>query len=168
MMHFGTVLYGKVHEVPDLFYVKTQFFHVNFLPLFPVKSFVIRAGTETEGNFSGRSVGWNLRSIVTAYGRACLFLAMAAGFAATILTAMLCGEGHDYWDYLGASLVCQVGAAGLLYGSFRWARWMRPNAARALEFARILGISLEELAQHCVTKNIHLTGTGSEAEPALD
>jgi hypothetical protein len=166
MIHFGTVLFGKVDEVPGLFYVKTQFFHLNFLPLFPMNSFVIHAATETsEGQFSGRSLGYNWRSIMAAYVRAVLFIVIGLTIAAVLVTAILCCQGEPCWDYLGAFLLCLLGGTSLLCATFRWAR---PDAVRALKYAGILGISLEELARHCVVKNVHLAGVDFEREPALD
>jgi hypothetical protein len=165
MIHFGTVLYGKVDEIPGLFYVKTKFFHLNFLPLLPMDSFVIHAFTETsDGLFRGRSLGRNARSVLTAYARALLFVVIGLSLAGTLVTGLLLCDGEQCWDYLAAALLCLLGGAGLLYGTYRWAR---SDASRALKHAELLGISLEQLARHCVVKNIELAGVDFEQEPAL-
>jgi hypothetical protein len=40
--HIGThVLYGKVDQVPGLFFVATRFFDVQFIPLVPLESFLV-------------------------------------------------------------------------------------------------------------------------------
>ena len=46
MSVFGTRHFGKVSIVPNLFYVATKFFHINFVPLIPLGSSVIIANSE--------------------------------------------------------------------------------------------------------------------------
>lgn len=163
MIHIGTTLLGHVDEIPGLFYVKTKFLHFNFILLIPMQSYVIRAGTETKdgGAFLGESLGWYARSILAAYLRASLFVVMAIGLAGTLITGVWCWHGADWWHYLTIWIACSMAGAGLLYGSFRW---LRPNAARAVKLAMVLGITPEELAEHCVGKHIHFVRPNTESK----
>jgi hypothetical protein len=71
----GTRLYGKVDQVPGLFFIATSFFYLQFIPLFPLGSFLVLEGTTKEGGgFSGRKLGWSGKSIFFAYFRLALFI----------------------------------------------------------------------------------------------
>jgi hypothetical protein len=61
---FGTRTFGKVDRVPGLFYVTTRFFHINFVPLIPLGSYVIFEGTDR-----GKMIGFSLKSLAWAWGR---------------------------------------------------------------------------------------------------
>jgi hypothetical protein len=56
-IHFhGTRLYGEVDRVPGMFHVSTMFFHVYFLPLWPVGGYVIVERPEENGSFQGEVI----------------------------------------------------------------------------------------------------------------
>jgi hypothetical protein len=81
MFIFGGRLFGKVEQVPGLFHVATQFFHVNFIPLIPTKSWLVLHGTEKSGigrtSWQGielRSIRWS--SVGMAWLRLGLFVAL--------------------------------------------------------------------------------------------
>jgi hypothetical protein len=76
---FGTRCYGKCDKVPNLFYVATQFFHINFVPLFPVRSYLILAGSESGGQFRGMQIGMSARSVLYGYLRAGSIVGMIVG-----------------------------------------------------------------------------------------
>ncbi len=46
MIIFGVRLFGKAEIVPGVFFIATRFFHVCFIPLIPMQSFVIMADGE--------------------------------------------------------------------------------------------------------------------------
>src|SRR5262245_27485656 len=74
MMVFGVRQYGIVDNVPGLFYVATQFFHVNFIPLIPIKSHLIVAGSEKGDDFSGTPISMSGASVAMAYFRLILIV----------------------------------------------------------------------------------------------
>src|SRR5438105_761381 len=43
-----TRLFGKVDQVPGVCHVATEFFHIAFLPVVPMRSWLVIAGTETD------------------------------------------------------------------------------------------------------------------------
>ena len=123
MFVFGNRLFGKVDQVPGLFHVATKFFHVNFVPLVPTKSWLVLHGTEKSGlgtnSWRGirlRSIRWG--SVGMAWLRLGLVVAAAAfGFAA--LAAFL--KGTSLATSIGTTLLA-VGAAAALVASYRMAR----------------------------------------------
>src|SRR5262245_37163752 len=55
---------GTCDKVPSLFYVRTQFFHVWYIPLIPLKSFVILHGSEGDGGFRGTQIPMSGKSVL--------------------------------------------------------------------------------------------------------
>ena len=66
---YGTRCYGYVDRVPGFCYVATQFGHLNYLPLFPTKSFVIVEGSEEGDGFRGFELGVSGKSALAGYIR---------------------------------------------------------------------------------------------------
>jgi hypothetical protein len=74
MIIFGTRLFGRCEDVPGLFYVGTKFFHVNFVPLLPVKTTLVLEGSEQSTGLRGSSyrgfdLPMSLKSIAIAWAR---------------------------------------------------------------------------------------------------
>ena len=80
---YGTRCYGYVDRVPGFCYVATQFGHLNYLPLFPTKSFVIVEGSEEGDGFRGFELGVSGKSALAGYIRGWGGIAgtVACGFA---------------------------------------------------------------------------------------
>jgi hypothetical protein len=87
---FGHRLFGKVDQVPGVLHVATQFYHVNYLPLYPVKSYIIR---EEDG--LGVPIPLNYRSMLMAWARFGL-LGMAVIFAVATILAAIRGSEHVF------------------------------------------------------------------------
>src|SRR4030095_4688962 len=66
IVFFGTRKYGKVDHVPGLFYVATDFFYVQFVPLFPTGSVLML----DDGSDRGVKLGLNGKSVLFTYLRA--------------------------------------------------------------------------------------------------
>jgi hypothetical protein len=80
----GVRPYGKVHRVPGLFYVATNFFHIWFIPLFPTGSWLIL----DDGSQRSASIGLSARSILFAYLRPILFVPSAGSFLIVLAGVM--------------------------------------------------------------------------------
>jgi hypothetical protein len=139
----GESLYGKVDQVPGLFHVATKFFHVNYLPLFPLGSYlVLEAGTSGD-NFRGASIGWSGKSILFAWLRLVLMLAGAVTtFLTFIFLLELLAGTVTIWNFLGTVLTSAI-LWWLLYRSYSFTR---AAPERALELAKLVGIGPQELA----------------------
>jgi hypothetical protein len=84
---FGEKSYGKVDRVPGVSYVVTIFAHLNFLPLIPVRSFLVVEGTEEGGQFRGKQVSVCLKSVLAGYVRVwCGLVMLIAGAIAGVGT----------------------------------------------------------------------------------
>jgi hypothetical protein len=67
---YGIRRFGKVDEVPGLFYVTTSFYHLWFFPLIPMQSYVIVAGT---GGCRGLPIYLSMKSVLIAWLRGALY-----------------------------------------------------------------------------------------------
>lgn len=86
-MIVGKRLCGRIDRVPGLLHVATEFYHVNWLPLLPLRSWIVFDGSERSqwggsGGWNQWSVKWrgvpvplSMRSILAAWLRASLVLA---------------------------------------------------------------------------------------------
>jgi hypothetical protein len=106
----GQRLCGKVDRVPGLFYVSTKFFHVDYMPLFPVGSYLVIEGTEQGEKFHGTKIKMRWKSVMAGLLRSWLaiFTISGAGGASNELAKMLFGK-HESWSYLAqAGMVIAV------------------------------------------------------------
>lgn len=94
---YGTALCGQVDRVDGLFYVSTQFFHVDHVPLFPRGSYVVIAGSEKRGGgFRGQRIGLSWKSVLVGYLRGWLALTAILGafFGIGMLVFPLIGKDN--------------------------------------------------------------------------
>ncbi|HEX4123267.1 MAG TPA: hypothetical protein VHY37_00970 [Tepidisphaeraceae bacterium] len=126
----GHRLFGKIDHVPGVLFVATQFYHINYLPLFPTNSCIVRA----EDGLSV-SIGLNYRSLLMAYARMGL-LGLAVVFAISTLVAALQGSSNVF-----------LFAGACLPSAFAWTLLNKhPTCCiatfdRALEWAERAGVS---------------------------
>jgi hypothetical protein len=135
MIIFGVRLFGKSEIVPGVFFIVTRFFHVCFIPLFPMQSFVIF--DEGEGA-ALPSLHWG--SISMAWLRGLLLV------GAAVLAYM-------GWEKLEANapmsqarpmLLIALGCVACFFGSYRLAR---ANAQSLDGLRQIQGIPSNLLAR---------------------
>ena len=69
LVFHGERLYGKVDRVPGLLYVSTLFFYLQYLPIVPLRSYIIIEGTENGSAFRGKQVRLRLKSVLAGYLR---------------------------------------------------------------------------------------------------
>ncbi|MFO1092649.1 MAG: hypothetical protein U0992_04940 [Planctomycetaceae bacterium] len=70
---FGQRLCGQVDRISGLCYVSTQFWHIDYVPLIPLRSYVIAEGSEDgEGGFRGVQIRMSPKSVIAGYLRAWL------------------------------------------------------------------------------------------------
>jgi hypothetical protein len=145
MIVAGTRLYGKVDQVPGLFHLATEFFHIQFVPIGPTRSYVVLHGTGTRGI----RVGLSGKSILFAYLRAILVLAGGAILFTGVIGGLRCleknpnqpGDGWIALSLLAVGLVCFV----LFFLSYRLSR---PSPLRAYHLALTAGLPTDVLAEY--------------------
>src|SRR5205823_5408551 len=74
---YGTRLFGQADRVAGLFSVRTKFFHINFVPLFPLASYLVfeQAGSSQPRGVELKKLRWN--SVLLAWLRTPLWIACA-------------------------------------------------------------------------------------------
>lgn len=76
---WGNRLYGKVDQVPGRCHVATRFFHLYFIPLIPLGSYVVGKGYEEEG----LPIDLSAKSVCAAWMRASfVIMSVVGGFMA--------------------------------------------------------------------------------------
>ncbi len=108
MIVFGTRMYGRVDQMPEG-YIATHFFHIWFVPLFPIKSILV-TDDSNDRNVRGIPMGWSGKSILAAYVRTAGVLGtlVCLGIAAVLALGLLdSGMTHPFqeFDYYSQSWV---------------------------------------------------------------
>ncbi len=109
IVYLGERRYGRVDHVPGLFYTSTTFWHINYIPVFPLRSYVVLEGSEDGREFRGTQIPLRFKSVAAGYLRAWLGLVacFAAGVAGLAMTGFYLGEPN---------VVVAFGTAGALVG----------------------------------------------------
>jgi len=134
---FGTRLFGQADRVAGLFCVRTKFFHVNFVPLVPLASYLI---FEEKGGSGNRGVElkklrWN--SVLLAWLRTPLWI--ACGISSVIGLVLAVGVHHD-WQTAGPMLGLAAVTGAAFYATYRFSE---ASFERASELARLVGLPRE-------------------------
>jgi hypothetical protein len=135
---WGEQLYGKVDKVPKLFSVQTEFFHLWYLPLVPLRSYILVAGGERQGVRTRMS--W--KSVLVAWVRAALIIAF-------LITGLVAIEGINHWlsNKPHASAWSVLNPLGMMGGFVIFYalshRFAHARYERALELAAQLGLGPE-------------------------
>jgi hypothetical protein len=72
---WGTRFYGAVDRVQGVFYVATKFGHLWFIPLIPMESWLVFAGSETGNGFRGVPIPMSAKSVLCGWLRAACIIA---------------------------------------------------------------------------------------------
>lgn len=139
---FGQRLCGRVDQVPGACYVATRFFHVYYVPLIPLSSWVIVEGSENQNGFRGQQIGLSGKSVV--YGWLQAFLVIF-GLIYSIYGAIQISElnraGKNTFDGI-VKVVIGVVSLGA------WAMFMirpfRAGPERARHLLEQLGVPIEQ------------------------
>jgi hypothetical protein len=138
----GRRLFGRVDQVGGLFHVATMFVHIFFVPLIPLKSFVVLNATENFEDFRGIGISMSLKSVLAAYLRA--FFVLGAMFQIFKLVRL----------FLDASLIglfplILILKCAMYIGLYLLSRKsLRAGRERALAVARKAGLDENVIEQH--------------------
>ena len=97
---WGSRLYGKVDEVPGMFYVATKFAHLWYIPLIPLGTHLI-LGEDDDGGWEGVKIPFSIKSLFVAWARTglvifslwCLFGIVMSVIDMGIIGGILSGVG---------------------------------------------------------------------------
>jgi hypothetical protein len=143
---WGQRNYGKVDQVPGFCYVATKFFHLWFIPLIPLQSWIVLAGTEHENGFRGVPIGIRFKSLLLGWARAAMILAVPVMTVLAFLhTAEALNEVRGY-NLLNAGLMW-VSIPALIAVTWLSYRLSRASLRRAMQLADQLGVSRVAVAR---------------------
>lgn len=139
MILYGKSLFGRVDRVPGIFYVATKFFHIGYVPLVPMGSWLVFDGTESEKNWKGIRLGWEWRSIGMAWLRT---LILAPGVALLLhgVWGAYLHFGSPSGPSLGSAVLEFAGAALLFIGYGLSHRFARASEWRAKQLVLQSGL----------------------------
>ncbi len=137
LITWGTGQYGKCDQVKGLFYVVTNFFYVQFVPLIPLGSYCVHEGTKGQ---DGVKIPFSFKSWFFTYVRCAIVL--ATPMFGLVAYQMVHKSTKNEWA--GAGGYAAVVVVGVL------AYWLsrvisRASYRRALYLARQLGVDEEQV-----------------------
>jgi hypothetical protein len=132
---------GKVDKVPNLFYVVTQFAHLYWFPLIPLRSYLVLAGSEDGESFKGVQTSMSFKSIVIGWLRAVLFVSAIGSLVASIIITMQYVDGNRKKYDLTTVLVPWLLLFGALIVYWLTLKFTFASLDRALHPGEQLGLS---------------------------
>jgi hypothetical protein len=135
---YGSNLFGKVDEVPGLFHVATKFDHVYYVPILPLKTYLV---LEREGRYV--QIRMSFKSVFLAWGRAVLLVTAFFSLCMSILAGHFEPNGRVW---LIALLVAGVSSI-LFASSYVLRKPRRASVTRAMALARRAELGDEALAE---------------------
>jgi hypothetical protein len=114
----GERLYGYIDRVPGLCYVATQFFHFNFVPIFPLGTYLVLDSANAPPAMQHRCIGMNLKSVLIGYFRGWVGLATIILFAICAIQSLEAIVDTRPGDGLHA---LAIAVAALGYAAVWWA-----------------------------------------------
>jgi len=141
IIFFGHRNCGKVDKVPNLFYVVTQFAHLYWIPLIPLRSYLVLAGSEDGEGFKGVRTSMSFKSIVVAWLRAALVVTAISSLVAGIFVTVEYFNGNQKKNDLNLVLVPWLLLFGSLFVYWLTLKFTFASRERALHLGEQLGLS---------------------------
>jgi len=139
---FGQRLCGRVDQVPGACYVATRFFHVYYIPLIPLSSWVIVEGSESDKGFRGQQIGLSGKSIVYGWLQAFLIIfGLVYSIYGAIQISELNKAGKSPFDGI---IKVVIGGFSLIVWLMFMIRPFRAGPDRARQLLELLGVPLEQ------------------------
>jgi hypothetical protein len=132
----GTRMAGRVDAIPRVGYVSTRFFHLYWVPLLPLQSFLVFS--EEDDDINGVPIGLNWKSVLVGWLRGGLWLTLVA---APLLAVMTYLDHHP--KHAAAAIAIWLLAAAALLLLYFWGGICEAKYERALELAQRAGLSPE-------------------------
>lgn len=162
IIHFGKRLFGRVDDVPDLLYVATLFWHIEYLPIVPLGSYVVLDGSENEDDFMGVRIAPQGKSILVGYVRSW------AGITA-IVASLLIGVALSILVTPGNVVLGIFLMVGITAGLCAVAAWVMFGPARHLFWAHgaFLTLTIAALVAYYVVVRLGQVGKRPEVLATL-
>src|SRR5262249_33024029 len=142
----GEQLYGKVDQVPGLLHVATKFGHINFIPVVPMKSFIVLEGTKKGREFAGVGIQLRWKSVLFAWIRSgCVISGAGTALVAVILAGVILFDRR--WEFLVVCVATAVAASMFWFLVWLSYRVSRAGPTRALDLARQVNVPPEVVAR---------------------
>jgi hypothetical protein len=152
VVHGGQMLFGMVDRVPRLCYVATLFFHINLVPLIPLRTYVLVEPSRRDHHL-GQPIPLSWKSVLMAWMR----IGLLGGMGASVVAVSISMDRNINESAL------VISAATLIGSAFLFALSMlsnRASVARAVELGAILGIDALEMEHILSTSRQSLRGLG--------
>ena len=133
----GVRFAGKVDAVPKVGHVATRFFHLYYVPLIPVGTFLVT--DERDDEFSGLPLPWSFKSILVGWLRTAGFVAFGPA-----VYLLITGSHRNDLARVGAGVLIILLAAVVLWFCYRLKSITTASYERAMELASRLGLSPEQ------------------------
>jgi hypothetical protein len=143
---WGQRMFGKTDHVGNLFYVRTQFFHLWYIPLIPLTTYIVLAGSEQGTGFKGMQTSMSLKSVLSGWVRAACVLGGAFCLIAGLINFMSYVDKNST-EGLANALLCVGVLAGAVLLYWLTMLFSRASYHRAVELASELGLAEEAVAQ---------------------
>jgi len=129
---YGTRLFGQADRVAGLFSVRTKFFHINFVPLIPLASYLVfeQTGSSQPRGVELKKLRWN--SVLLAWMRTPLWIACLGALLFAVIGAV-----HHDWQVAGPISGVAAAAGAAWYGSYRFAQASFERAGELASLARL-------------------------------
>ena len=134
---WGVRFAGKVDAVPQVGHVATRFFHLYYVPLVPVGTFLVT--DERDDAFSGLPLPWSFKSIAVGWLRTAGFVAFAPA-----VYLLITGSHRNDLARVAAGVLIILLAAVVLWFCYRLKSITTASYERAMDLASRLGLSAEQ------------------------
>lgn len=152
MIVFGKRNFGTTHEVPGVFHVTTNFFHIDFVPLCPIASYLILDRAISGRGNMGVAIPLNQKSTRLAYGLGVSW----ASFLISIICLIF--FSNTYYPNKQAVILSSLVVVGsLLLGLFLYFSKMTRQATYedALELCSFLNASARPVVERAVNERFN-------------
>lgn len=135
---YGERLCGQVNRVPGLVYVSTLFFHVQYIPLFPRRGFIVREGSEKGTAFQGKPIPLCFKSVLIGYlrGWSAATAIFTGGVGAAATAGFYFGSERSSMVAILAALAVMVAALWFIFKTNSW-WWLPVHLALLLTSAAV-------------------------------
>jgi hypothetical protein len=172
MIHFGQMRCGKVDQVENLFHVVSEFFQINFIPVVPLRSYLVLHGAPPGSEIA---IPLNGKSVLMGYIRTALvLLVLFNSYTCVRNLASYLSRRDAARPAVAAQVELRLERAlnslalvtGLVIFFGLTYRFSRPRFARVQELAALIGMTEEDLADYLARGSLPAASAAAAEAPA--